>query len=235
MNLKDKLNEQNAALLDEIEKIFPVEFEKWDKQYWGAKIKKNPNIGIIYHPTTFSDAKVAHELLHLKIGSIMGDNQTLLEYPKKLQNKMVENLFNHKVVEHFLNSYEHMKMFSLYKSMGFDDKDFFEDTISSSMSEFSEYIKKKGLVQGNSYCLRILIRYISSVISCLSFPIDARWNKELKNFKHADKILYDIIQKYWKGILQLPLSYECKKDMENKHIEFIDNINNWMSNKKISY
>lgn len=235
-NLKDKLNKQNVALLDEIEKIFPVEFEKWDEQHWGAKIKKNPNIGVIYYPSTFSDAKVAHELLHLKIGSIMGDNLTLLEYPKKLQNKMIENLFNHKVVEHFLNSYEHMKMFGSYKSMGFDEKDFFEDIMSSSnVSTISERIKKEGLTSKNGYCLRTLIEYISSVISCLSFPLDSRWTKELKIFKRADKALYEYIKKYWDDILNLPLSHKGKTEMENKHIELINNINHWMRDKKISF
>lgn len=234
-NFKDKLCANNVALLHEIEEIFPVKFEQWSEQHWGAVIKKNNNIGIVYHPSTFSDAKVAHELLHLKISSIMGDNIALLEKSRTSSNE-IKNIFNHKVVEHFLNSYEHMKMFNMYKSMGFEGVDFFEDMGQwNDVSIFAEQIKKEGLTSKGSYNIRTLIQYIVKTISCLSFPLDSRWNKELKIFKRADATLYGIIKKYWDDILILPLTNESRKEMDNKHIEFIDNINVWLSNKKISF
>lgn len=233
-NFRDKLCVKNVALLQEIEKIHPVRFEKWDQQNWGAKFSIKENVGIVFHPTIFSDAKAAHELLHLKMNIIMGDNRILLEEALKYPPHLPK-LFQFEVVQHFLNSYEHKKMFEEYLSMGFDANDFFEKAEQSDFFQnFVDKIWKEGLTdRSNNYHTDTLGQYICCIISYISYPLDSRWKKELKRLDRADKTLYKIILDYWNKILGISLNNAGKAIINKEHINFIAVMKKWTDSKKI--
>lgn len=115
-NFEAKLCVENVKLLDELKKDINIRFEKWGQNHWGAKLTDSDSVGIVYCPNEFSDAKIAHELLHLKIGHIMGHNG-YLHLQAALHPPYISRIFTDEVLTHLLNSYEHMKIIDEYRAI----------------------------------------------------------------------------------------------------------------------
>ena len=233
-NFREKLCASNIELLTEIEKTLTVEFEAWNKIHWGAKIRNSDKVGIVYYSKEFSNAKVAHELLHLKISLIMENNAALL-LEASLHLPHLNRLFHHQVGEHFLNSYEHMKIFEEYKSMGFEDDDFFENdrrdkSISTSLFEIIKNFG--GISPKGQYDLTLLGQYICTTIAYLSNPTK-NLKKGLKTLERIEKPLFKILKNYWDKILSLPLTDKGKTQMYKEHKNFIMSMDKWISDIKI--
>lgn len=238
-DFREMLCDNNKKLLSEIEEKLPIVFECWNNSYWGAKYFNYKTLGKIYHPNEFSDAKVAHELLHFKISLIMGNN-SILVIKAKLKDSHVVNFIRDEMVEDFLNHYEHMMLYNEYKAMGFDDDDFFDKDsfieTEREMKQFTDSIKKGGLSFKNEYAYNTLYPYISATIACLSYPlVKDKWKKELKILEKSDKALFSILKRYWTEVLSIPLSEEGKVKLFRVHEIFIDNLSKWFNNKTIVY
>lgn len=233
-NFREKLCVRNIELLTEIEKKMPVIFEAWDKTHWGAKIRNSDKAGIVYYPTVFSDAKIAHELLHLKISSMMGNNAILL-LEASFCFPHLNRIFNHQVGEHFLNSYEHMKIFQEYLDMGFDGSNFFENDGRDEgiNTPFFDAIRNGGLSPKGEYEIALLGQYICTTIAHMSYPFDNSKKKGLKILERTEKPLFKIIKNYWDKILSLPLTDKGKTEMDEEHKKFIKSMGKWVAGKKI--
>lgn len=236
-DIRDNLCVKNKKLLHKIEESIPVEFIQWDKNYWAAKLTFDKMKGIVYYPTEFSDAKAAHELLHIKIGSVMGDNEKLFEKAQNYPN--LKYIFQHKVAEHFLNSYEHKKMFAEYKLMGFKEDDFFESKEHAeeqkSTKEIIESISLQGISTNGIYNISSLTQYIFAIISLLAYPLKKSWHRELKVLKDTNNQLFGIVKKYWDKIVSLPLTKEGKTRIDKEHEVFINDMIKWIIDKQITY
>lgn len=235
-NFREQLCANNIALLTEIEKKIPVIFEEWDKKYWSATIRDS-GVGVVYHPLIFSDAKAAHELLHIKIGLIMGNNKVLFDEAIKRVSSIPSFLFlfQHDVCQYFLNSYEHMKIFQEYLDMGFESSDFFENDGHDEgiNTPFFDVINKGGLSLKGEYKIALLGQYICTTIAHMSYPFDNSKKKGLKILERTEKPLFKIIKNYWDKILSLPLTDEGKTKMDEEHKNFIKSMEKWIAGKKI--
>lgn len=219
---RNRLCDANKKLLTEIEGKIPVKFEESNKDYWQAGIRKEENCGVIYYKEPFSDCKIAHELLHIKIGLIMGDNGIMLCYCGK--NALLNWLFLNKdndAASQILNAYEHLAIFPLYKNMGFDKDEFFEDQNENSYNEFIKKLDAEGIRNNGKISIDNFITIFSCLISFLFYPIDDRFKTHLAIIKNRERELYGIFKNFRDQLQKLPLNKTGRKQIQIVYTSFM--------------
>lgn len=99
-----------SQLVSEIEAVVPVKFTQWDNHYYSSVLKKNedgsPREAGIQFKLPLEIPKIAHELLHMKVGLTMGDNGCMLTIPGK--SFWYRIFVKHGIVAQILNLCEHV-------------------------------------------------------------------------------------------------------------------------------
>lgn len=126
--MKELLDSNNKELVAEIESIVPIYFIQHKESCYQATVKKDlkgePTLAKLWYYEPLSQAKLAHELYHIKIAVLLGDNASMIILPE--ENMYASIFYNKEYCTDFLNHIEHLIFYNIYKDAGYSDNDFFE-------------------------------------------------------------------------------------------------------------
>jgi hypothetical protein len=217
---RNHLCEANRSLLAEIEEKIPVVFEKSNDDCWLATIRKTENCGVVYCKEPFADNKIAHELLHIKMGLIMGDNSIMLQ--KCDNNALLKWLFiENNAAPQILNAYEHLVILPMYENMGFDKNDFFEDQDVNSYEEFIDKQGAEGIRHNGKISVKDFITLFACTMSYMFFPIDNRFQPQLSVIKRTERDLYSMFKNFKIKLQKTPLNNQGKKQIQKVYSDFM--------------
>lgn len=225
---RNNLCEANQRLLEEIEKTLPVIFEKSNKKCWQAGIRKQQKCAVVYCMNYFSNDKIAHELLHIRMGLILGDNGIMLK--KCGKNPILKMLFNNQnnAASQILNAYEHLVIFKQYLAMGFDRNEFFEDQSSHDYDNFICKLRTKGIRTSGKISVQDFMKVFACLFSYLFFPIDDRFCEQLSEIKKAERELFGMLQSFKKQLLNIPINDKGRVQIQKVYSTFMYSLDKYI-------
>lgn len=228
--IKYQLNEQNKKLLQTIEEFLPVRFELWDENYYGAKISKKENCGIVYCRTDLHQAKIAHELLHLKTGSLLGDDEVILSFVRKSISPQVYQIVSDSLCKDLLNHTEHYLMFEEYQSMGYNAIDFFEShSLQSEATQWINHIEKHGLGVKGYYTTNEIHSYIGLLILLYLYPIRGQYKYQIKKISKCIPSLAKIVKDFTDKLSEITTNSEDREKMEKAYVALATGLIEWIT------
>lgn len=185
--IRSRLNEPNRQLLQEIESnMLPVRFEEWDESHYAAKIAKSQGCGIVYCMPDLYQAKIAHELLHIKTGFSLGDDNVMLDMARQSGNPLVMMVITEDLCEGLLNQAEHYLFFEEYKNMGYNATDFFEELrLQTAAEQWKDKIIKHGIGNNGTYTTTEIYSYLAVLILFLLYPVKGQYKSQYKKVSKA--------------------------------------------------
>lgn len=229
--VEDILDEPCKQLLREIQSTVPVKFTQWNNNHYASQLHKNnddnPREAEAFFRLPLEMPKIVHELLHMKVDLIMGDNSCMLSIPD--QYLWYTQIVNRNGAAQILNACQHVIFFPDYLKMGYADEDSFQDKELSDgkKADFQE-LSKMGVKINGLYNINKVVRYIALEFSMDFYPNEKRYRKELKALKQKEYPLYCIIHDLRKKCTNLPLEVEYKECLQEAYFEFAIRFNDWL-------
>ena len=193
--VKDIRSQLDATNLEEVaflEESLPIEFRLWNETNYSSivKTKDVPSpIGIVLYYEPISQAKIYHELLHLHCSGCFGTSYCMC--PQSTDDAFYKIIINDGICESFLNDAEHMLMYPYYKEKGYAPEDFFEPF--SDPVEKVKYFRSIPFKFNGKYQTTMIQNYLKLCVHLMSFPLDNRCKKLLKDIKYIDYPLYSLL------------------------------------------
>lgn len=229
--VREFLSEDNKKLLSEIEDNLniPVEFKESTGDSCCGQIKKDPKTGEphhaeVYYLTPLVQSKIAHELLHIKVGVILGDLGCILRLPNMTESTSllfaIENLAN------LNNIFDHVIFRNQMYAMGYSDQESFEDSLSKNQLKqwLSQVLGRSMKIKG-VYCQDFLFAYMSIVFTLRFYPNENKYKKELSELKKKDSHIFQIIESLYMAIADIEIIAENKEKVQEAYYTFAENMN----------
>ena len=215
--IRNSLNDQNRRLLDDIENFISVRFEEWDKDFYAGKISKSEGCGVVYCKPDLHQAKIAHELLHIKTGYSLGDDN------------ITDNL-----CEGLLNQTEHYLFFDEYLNLGYNAIDFFENLRLQMEAElWKETIVKHGIGNNGTYTTTEVYSYLAVLILFLLYPVKGQYSHQYKKVSKAVPELSTAMDRFVGELLTIRIDSQEKGRMQAAYETLAGDIIKWVNNSKI--
>jgi hypothetical protein len=224
-------------LVAEIRSTVPLDFVEHDNHEYSAIIRKNSETGepcscVLWYYEPLNLAKIAHELYHLKIGLMLGDNTVMLDYSN--MNGIVQMLFCKQFCTGFLNQCEHFLFYPLFHAQGYDNKDFFESFEPEIYEPIFNKLVGQGLKRSNGeYTLNDVSNYMRLLALYMFFPFDNRFNSHKKALKRLQPEIFSIFNTFLNGLRTIHIIPQDRDKLQSLYMHFRDQITNWEHNHRI--
>lgn len=234
--IRSKLNEQNQRLLHEIESnMMPVRFEEWDVSHYAGKIAKSQGCGIVYCMSDLHQAKIAHELLHIKTGYLLGDTGIMLKVVGQCANPIAHAIIADKFCEDLVNQTEHSLFFEEYLAMGYNALDFFESMcLPREATVWIDLFDKQGLGRNGIITKDEAYSYLGVMILLSLYPIKGQYRQQLKKVSTANAELAGVMKKFVSTISTIVIEAGEKGKLQNAYMELANDIISWVSVNKVT-
>lgn len=234
LEIKNSLNDENKRLLDDIENFISVRFEVWDKDFYAGKISKSEGCGVVYCKPDLHQAKIAHELLHIKTGYSLGDDNVMLGMAHKSGNPIVRMIITDNLCEGLLNQTEHYLFFDEYLNMGYNATDFFENLRLQMEAElWKEAIIKHGIGNNGTYTTTEVYSYLAVLILFLLYPVKGQYSHQYKKVSKAVPELSTAMDRFVGELLTIRIDSQEKGRMQAAYETLAGDIIRWVNNSKI--
>lgn len=227
------LDDNNKALISEIEKSIPVRFTQWEEDHYSCQLHKN-EIGDhieaeIFYKEPLAQAKIAHELLHAKVGYTFGDNYIM--YTVSDKHVFFSYMLKNEFASGILNACEHIIFFKDYLEMGYNEEDCFEPTanLDDSIRELDKLVKK-GLKEKGHYSSEKVAQYLGLAFSFIFYPNFERFKKQVEMLKKIDFPLFSRFRNLRDACCNLDIIPENKEFIQNAYYKFAFDMNKWFTN-----
>lgn len=229
--IRSKLDAPNQQLLREIESnMLPVRFEEWNASYYGSKIAKSQGCGIVYCMPDLHQAKIAHELLHIKTGFLLGDTGIMLKVVNQCANPMARAIIIDELCEDLVNQTEHFLFFEEYKDMGYNVSDFFESMcLPKEAADWIDVFEKQGLGRNGSITKDEVYSYIGVLVLLSLYPIKNQYRHQLKRVSKANTELAGVMKKFVNTISTIVIDVKEKNKLQNAYTELANDIISWVN------
>ena len=239
-DVKQSLDDANRHLLEKIEKNIPVIFKErnvanitQNKRCYESVLRKSePVHAEVFFYTPIRQEKIAHELLHMYVASILGDCTSIIYYDPKCL--FTTCLFTDAFCTDLLNQSEHVIMYPLYKGMGYNPDLFVESLVDTHDTEYQSLLSN-GIQNIEVYSSRNVDCFIRLCIYYMSFPLDNRYKRKCKQLRNIDKSLYFIIESYFNQLRSITISSKNSKVLQLTYKSLRDNIARWVNSRNIRY
>ena len=232
--IKDCLNNGNKLLLDEIEKMLPVRFEVWDENYYAGKISMKEGCGVVYCKPDMHQAKIAHELLHIKTGYLLGDNKIMLVRARQSMNPLSIMIITEALCEGLLNQTEHSLFFEDYMAMGYKAVDFFESMkLQVEADLWKDTIIKNGIGKGGTYSTTEIYSYLAVLILFLLYPVKGQYNHQYKKISKAIPELANAMERFVGRLQTISITSTDRNKMQSTYEALASDIIKWLDNSKV--
>jgi hypothetical protein len=232
--IEDSLDSHCLTLLQEIKDILPdvtfIHSEK--KDCYTCRIRKNDDgthkcVEITYYEPIVC-SKIAHELLHAKVGLIIGEGSAMLRIPAKCP--LYEHLIQSGAIAQIVNACEHFIFYKEYRSMGYKDEGLFETlSVSEPFQMTFDSLLKTGIKRGSQYDTRRTYQYLSALFTTMLYPKRTRFRKEEAQLKKICFELYKTILLFRKEIEQIKtISSAYKSLMDSAYYNLGIHLNEWL-------
>lgn len=232
--IRNSLNDQNKRLLDVIEQSIPVRFEEWNEDFYAGKISKREGCGVVYCKPDLHQAKIAHELLHIKTGYTLGDDNVMLEMARQCGNPIVRMIITDDLCEGLLNQAEHYLFFEDYLNMGYNATDFFEKLRLQADAElWKETIIKDGIGNNGVYKTTEVYSYLAVLILFMLYPVKRQYVHQYKKVSKAVPELSAAMERFVGELRTINIEPQEKGHMQAVYEALADDIIRWVRNSKI--
>jgi hypothetical protein len=232
--IRNSLSEQNKRLLEEIEKSIPVRFEEWDKDFYAGKISKSEGCGVVYCKSDLHQAKIAHELLHVKTGHSLGDNNIMLVMARQSRNPFVRMIITGNLCEGLLNQAEHYLFFEEYLNMGYNATDFFENLrLQSEAEQWKETIIKRGIGNNGTYTITEIYSYLGVLMLFLLYPVRRQYARQYNKVSRAVPELSAAMERFVGELRTINPETQERERMQATYEALAGDIIRWVCNSKI--
>lgn len=117
---------------------------------------------VVYSKPDLYQAKIAHELLHVKTGYSLGDNNVMLDMARQSGNPIVRMIITGDLCEGLLNQTEHYLFFEEYLNMGYNATDFFKNLhLQAEAEQWKKTIIKHGIGNNGTYTTTEVYSYLA--------------------------------------------------------------------------
>lgn len=226
--IREWLDQNNRQLLSDIEAILPVRFTIWREDCYACQVHKD-DVGKdseaeIFYKEPISQPKIAHELLHVKTGLVLGNNGIMFTVPSP--SIMLDALLSN--AEGIGNVCEHLIFFPDYLAMGYDEVDSFEpaEDLDDRLNELSG-LARDGLKENGKYSQTKVSTYLGLIFSFLFYPNEKRFSKEIKQLKRIDFPLFSRINKLRIACKDLDIDPNNRAFIQRAYYDFAVEMNDW--------
>jgi len=230
--IRNSLDTAIKILLSDIEASVPVKFTKWNNDHFACQVHKNANgeqcEAEILYKEPLEQAKLAHELLHVKTSIILGDNSIMFSVENPCQ--LFTNFLSLENASNIVNVCEHVIFFPDYLDMGYEEEDSFEKPtdLDKSLKELI-FLESHGLKEDGHYSSDKLFLYLSLVFSFLFYPNENRFKREVKRLRKINLPLFTIIKNLKAACSDLEVIPENRDYIQEAYREFAEKMNEWMT------
>lgn len=202
-----------------------------------ASVFTNEKKAIIYlnwlkqYPSTF-----AHELLHLKFKYDSGIEIGNLLYqclPFDLESK---GLIKKRLFSHLANTFEHIKIYDEYISMGYNSNEFlFDNNVNKLPIKDAIKLANRFCINGSysKFSIDLYIGKLFSLKADISSEID--YSKQLNILEETDNELFEILNNLWNNWISFSFNEQDKskniKEFEVIAEKFYQRLFEWSENK----
>jgi len=192
--MKEFIDERNIVLWNQLNEKFNIEIESsFNNEY--SCFTQNEKAIIYVDYQNISKDSFTHELLHIYLKFkefYLGSSLKLAIYQSNILTKYLSD----NLLEHIRNCLDHLKMFKMYKELGFDENLFLLDYNEYKCNSFElGELKANFRIKKNINPLAIDF-YIGKLIAMLCDPNENHnYITQLSEFKKLDIGLYTIVEK----------------------------------------
>lgn len=233
-NINQFIDERNSELWNSLITKFNIKIEQSRNQEYSCFIQNNDVILYVDENNICKDS-FTHELLHIHLK----DKEFYLGSSLKLtiaQSRILRRIFSEALIEHIGNCLDHLKMFEIYKNLGFRQEKFLFDFYDYKCTEFEINDLSRSYKIGNKINTNTVDFYVGKLVAILCDPnIENDYKNPLTIFKKLDAKLYSIIEKLIEDTKSYNLNnvdiFVSYRDISN---DFYSNLITWMRNNKIT-
>jgi len=232
-NINQFIDERNSELWNTLNSKFNIRIEQSRNREYACFTQNNDAILYVDENNICKDS-FTHELLHIHLK----DKEFYLGSSLKLtiaQSRILSRIFSEALIEHIGNCLDHLKMFEIYKNLGFRQEKFLLDFYDYKCKESEINDLSKNYKNGNKINTNAVDFYIGKLVAILCDPnIENDYQKPLTIFKKLDAKLYSIVEKLIEDTKSYNLNNEdifvSYRDISE---DFYSNLINWVKNNKI--
>lgn len=233
-NINQFIDERNSELWNSLNSKFNITIERSKNTEFSCFTQNNDVILSVDENNICKDS-FTHELLHIHLK----DKEFFLGSSLKLtiaQSRILSRMFSESLIDHIGNCLDHLKMFELYKDMGFRQEKFLVDFYDYKCTEFEINDLSRNYKIGNKINTNAVGFYIGKLVAILCDPnIENDYQKPLIIFKKLDTKLYSIVEKLIEDTKAYNLNNEdifvSYRDISK---DFYSNLITWIKNNKIT-
>ena len=235
LEIRNKLNAQNLNLLQEIEStMLPVIFEEWSNNHYASKIAKSQSCGVVYCRPDLNQAKIAHELLHVKTGFLLGDCIIMLQIVGQCNVPLAELIIHDSFCEGLVNQTEHYLFYNEYLAMGYNTADFFEShAVPQSAQLWIDQFEKKGLGSNGIYNKTEVHAFLSVLILLMLYPVKGQYKHQLKRLSKVNPALFDIMKRYVNSLNNIKLTANDRNKLQDAYKDLANSIISWVGANRV--
>jgi hypothetical protein len=225
------IDKKNAALWELLNDHFEIDIKESDEPNYRCYItEKTATIYIL--PEHLCKDSFTHELLHIYLkykGLMIGNQFDALITSRNTLNR----IFSRKLLEHFGNCLDHIRMYPMYEEMGFDPRKFITDNGTFKLLPQELASLKKHYKEGNRYNTEAIDFYIGKFIAIFAdYNPDFDYEKEKDSLRKIDPVLYGLLEDLlikWEDmdIEQIDIQIIISKMLDS----FYNGMKKWMTGK----
>lgn len=233
-NLDQFLDERNSELWNYLSINFNINIEQSKNREYSCFTHGNDVI-LYVDENNICKESFTHELLHV----YLKDKEFFLGSSLKLtilQSRILSRLLSEALIEHIGNCLDHLKMFEIYKSMGFCQEKFILDFYEHKCTDIEINILNRNYKKGNKINTNIIDFYIGKLVAILCDPnLENDYQKQLVIFKKLDMKLYSLVENLIESTKTYNLNNEdISISYRNISNEFYSNLISWIKSNKIT-
>jgi hypothetical protein len=222
-NINQFIDERNSELLNSLNSKFSIKIEQSKSREYSCFTQNSEAIIYIDENNICKDS-FTHELLHI----YLKDKEFFLGASLKLtiaQSRILSRIFSEKLIEHLGNCLDHLKMFEIYKGLGFSQEKFILDYFEYKCTESDIKFLSRNYKIGNKINNNTVDFYIGKLVAIFcDLNIENDYQKHLTILEKLDTKLYSIVEK----LIEETKAYNLNN--ENIFISYRDIANDFYSN-----
>lgn len=188
------IDERNSDLWNLLNKNFSIKIEPSNNREYSC-FTKNSDAILFVDQNNICKESFSHELLHIYLKYkefYLGSSLTLT----LAQSRILNRLISIDLTEHIGNCLDHLKMFEIYKDLGFRPEKFLSDYSDYKCTDIELNQLTKNYRNGKRINTTTVDFYIGKLIAMLCDPnLENNYEKPLIKFKKLDSKLYFAVEK----------------------------------------
>ena len=218
---------KNSELWNSLNKSFNISVEFSEDEVYSCYTKSG-NAIIYVDRNNLNPESFTHELLHLYLDQkdfYLGSSiQNLI-----INDECLNKIFSQNVIFHLTNCLDHIKMFSIFKEMGYVENKFILDYNTHKMTDYELNSIRSYYRHGDNIFCAAADLYIGKLFAMLcDINNNFNYQYELNELKKIDNILYDCIYDLVEEVKDFNIN---ESSMFNSYIDlsfkFYEAVNEW--------